>query len=106
MEALSAWGTRWGLPDADATQLDPYTAICMLKSSVRVASLPETRLVIEAIVGGTRAWLVCERHQVSMCVDPPGFDVDLLLETDAPAVYAIWRQELLVAMRFDRGEFE
>jgi len=97
VDALGAWGTRWGMPDPNATELDPFTVICMLKSSIRGASLPDSRVVIEVVIAGaqeTRAWIVCERQQVSMCVDYPGFEVDIFLRADASTVYRIWRQAL------------
>jgi hypothetical protein len=93
IEALNQWGTTWGAPNAEDDSVDPLVAICMLKSRMLPASAPTTRAVIEVIVGdppGTKAWVVCERNQVSMCFDPPGFEVDIYVSADAATLYQIW----------------
>lgn len=98
IEALNQWGTAWGAPSAEDEGVDPLVAICMLKSRIQPAS-PTTRAVIEVTVGsgpGTKAWVVCERNQVSMCFDPPGFEVDVFVATDASTLYQIWLGHLAV----------
>ena len=35
-------------------------------------------------------WLVLERHDVSVCLTHPGFDVDLLLTADLATLYRVW----------------
>jgi DNA-binding HxlR family transcriptional regulator len=100
VEALNAWGAQWGIPTDQAEDVDPLIAICMLKSRMRGAALPPARVVIEAVVTGepeTRAWLVCENQQVSMCFDHPGFDVDLTVTGDKATLYHVWLQRLSVA---------
>ncbi|HZP26826.1 MAG TPA: helix-turn-helix domain-containing protein [Dehalococcoidia bacterium] len=94
IEAMDAWGSRWGKPD-DKGDLDPLTTICMLKSRIVTEALPAEKIVIEVLATGNgqaRAWLVCERPGVSMCFDPPGFETDLWVSGEAAGFYALWLQ--------------
>lgn len=98
--ALNAWGLQWGVPEPALEEVEPLVAICMLKSRVQVDALPHERVVIEAVMNGapeTRGWLVCENRQVSMCFDPPGFDIDLEVRGDPTTLYQVWLQHLTVA---------
>jgi DNA-binding HxlR family transcriptional regulator len=97
IEALYAWGVRWGAPSTNDENVDPIVAICMLKSRLHGALLPESRIVVEVTAHGSTsgtAWLVCERHAVSMCFDPPGFDVDLRVGASVNTLYRIWLESL------------
>jgi hypothetical protein len=78
----------------------------MLKDRIRVDQLPGSRVVIEVLAHGDRqacAWLVCEKGGVSMCFDPPGFDVDLWLRGDAGILYKVWLQQTTMAAAFQDG---
>ncbi len=97
IDAMDRWGTRWARPEPKPFDLDPHIMICMLKSRIHTSALPEQRVVIEVLAKGPkdgRAWLVCEGGSVSMCFDPPGFDVDLWVEAHVRTMYDIWRQQL------------
>lgn len=68
----------------------------MLKSRLRPTELPQERVVIEVFVTGRqqgRAWLVSERQSVTMCFEPPGYEVDLWVRGDVLTLYRIWRQQ-------------
>ena len=39
---------------------------------------------------GRRVWLLLERHDVSVCVTPPGFDSDLVVRADLEFFYRVW----------------
>jgi DNA-binding HxlR family transcriptional regulator len=101
IDAMSTWGLRWGTADPEPGDLNPRLVICMLKDRIRAWELPEKRVVMEVVaVGGDEegyGWLVCERQGASMCFEHPGFDVDLWVHGDVPALYAIWLQKLAMA---------
>ena len=109
IEAMNVWGTRWAAPDPAPEDLDPLIMICMLKSRMRVAELPEERVVLEVQLTGDqegRAWVVSERRNVTMCFDPPGFDTDLWVTSDITTLYAIWRGRSTMAGALARGAVE
>ena len=73
-------------------------------------SRPARRVVIEtALTDRPRTfWLVLEPHDASLCVDHPGFEVDLWVSTDLPSLHQIWLRRLSVgeAMRAGRLSVE
>ena len=109
LEAMDVWGTRWAAPEPPPEEVDPLIMICMLKSRMRVAELPEERVVLEVQLTGDqegRAWVVSERRNVTMCFDPPGFDTDLWVTSDIPTLYDIWRGRSMMADALARGAVE
>jgi hypothetical protein len=66
-------------------------------------------VVIEVSATGdkhARAWLVCEKGGVSMCFDPPGFEVDVWLSGKAEALYRIWLQQTPMKVALQNGALE
>jgi DNA-binding HxlR family transcriptional regulator len=106
VEAMNAWGMRWAAPDLALEEIDPLILICMLKSRLRLAELPQERVVIEVFVTGRqqgRAWLMSEHQSVTMCFEPPGYEVDLWVRGDVLALYRIWRQQQSMAEALASG---
>jgi DNA-binding HxlR family transcriptional regulator len=109
IDAMSDWGLRWGTPDPDPADLDPLLVICLVNNRVRRSQLPDERIVIEVVAAGyreARAWLVCERQDVSMCYDHPGFDIDLWVKSKASTLYQICQQRSLMAAALKCGNVE
>lgn len=107
VDAMDKWGSRWGTPDTDLFEVDPLMAICMLKSRMITAALPEERVVIEVVSigsGQAHGWLVCERKSVSLCADPPGFEINLWVRGDASTFYAIWLQSISMEKALASGK--
>lgn len=107
--AMDAWGNRWAVPEPEAHDLDPLIMICMLKSRMRVAELPEERTVLDVQLTGERqgrAWVVSERRTVTMCFDPPGFEPDLWMRSDVPTLYDLWRRRTTMAGALACGRVE
>jgi DNA-binding HxlR family transcriptional regulator len=105
IEAMTAWGMQWS-NRANPRDLDPTLTICMMKSRLHPPALPEGRIVIEVIARGQgqgRAWIVCDRQAVSLCFDPPGFDVDLHVAGDAAALHEVWLQNTTIRAELRRG---
>ena len=102
--ALVAWGTRWAFGDPQPAHLDPVLLLWWMRGAVQRDRLPPHRVVIQFDFQGACAltmWLVLERADVSVCLQHPGFDVDLLLTADLAALYRVWgrRETLAGAMR-------
>ncbi len=103
-EALVAWGTRWAFSEPQPAQLDPVLLLWWIRGIVQRDRLPPQRVVVQFDFRGAHIltmWLVLERDDVSVCLQHPGFDVDLLLTGDLAALYRIWgrRDTLAGAMR-------
>ena len=56
-------------------------------------ALPEQRTVIQFDYTGedpTRIWMVIERRETSVCTDPPGFEVDVVVTTEPVALMRVF----------------
>ena len=93
IEALGAWGVRWAFGEPRPEELDPALLVWKIHQRVNRELLPERRTVVEfdfAGPRGRRVWLLLEPREVSVCVTPPGFDVDLVVRADLMAFYRVW----------------
>jgi DNA-binding HxlR family transcriptional regulator len=93
IEALGAWGVRWAFGEPRPEELDPALLIWKIHQRINRELLPERRTVVEFdFTGprGRRVWLLLEPREVSVCVTPPGFDVDLVVRSDLLAFYRVW----------------
>src|ERR687898_719619 len=74
VQAIGEWGVTWAVTDPRAEELDPYLLIY---------------------------WMVLEPSEVSVCLQHPGFDVDLQVTVDTATLYRVYlgRAELGGALR-------
>ena len=103
LRALGDWAAAWAFGDPDPRELDPDLLIRWISRHIASAQLPDRRIVIhfELAPRGKRYWLVLESEEVSVCVHPPGFDVDVNVVADTEALYGVYlgRHTLAHAMR-------
>jgi DNA-binding HxlR family transcriptional regulator len=83
---LAAWGQAWAR-DMNDDDLDPTFVAWCLHTQLDPARLPEERVVIEFEFSGVskdvwRCWLVSEGDELEMCLDDPGYEVDLQVRSD------------------------
>jgi DNA-binding HxlR family transcriptional regulator len=107
IDAMNDWGIRWGRREPNPDDIDPVLAICMLKDRLHLEALPPERVVVEVLATGAkeaRAWIVCDGQGVSMCFDPPGFEVDLWMRGSVRALYDIWLQSKTFAAAMKTGD--
>ena len=97
IEGLGNWGQRWTVR-VDRHNLDAGFLMWNVRRRIALDRLPERRVVVHfKFVGvpssyrGPRLfWLVLERAQVDLCIDDPGFEVDLYVEAALSAMAQIW----------------
>lgn len=102
--AFVIWGTRWAFSDPQPVHLDPVLLLWWLRGVVQRDRLPAHRVVVQFDFEGActlTMWLVLDRADVSVCLQHPGFEVDLLLTADLATLYRVWgrRDTLAGAMR-------
>jgi DNA-binding HxlR family transcriptional regulator len=91
--AFITWGARWAFSEPQPVHLDPVLLLWWMHGVVQRDRLPPQRVVVQFDFRGAHEltmWLVLERHDVSVCLTHPGFDVDLLLTADLAALYRVW----------------
>jgi len=88
IEQLGHWGKRWIRGKMTRDQVDLRLLMWAMHREFNVAQLPPRRInmQIELSDGGRikHWWMLLEKDQgVDLCLQDPGFEVDLLMHTDA-----------------------
>jgi DNA-binding HxlR family transcriptional regulator len=106
VSALVIWGTRWAFSDPQPVHLDPVLLLWWVRGVVQRDRLPAHRVVVQFDFQGActlTMWLVLDRADVSVCMQHPGFDVDLLLTADLATLYRVWGRRDTFAGAMRRG---
>lgn len=92
VEALGAWGYRWGGVDLPSAQLDPVLLMWFIRRRVRVQAFRRARTVVRFDFRRPRRsfWLRIEPPTVELCFTDEGFDVELAIDADLAALTAVW----------------
>ena len=93
VEALLEWGSQWAFGEPDQADLDPVLLLWWMRRGTYLDRLPRQRVVVQFDFHGARTgsyWLLLEPSDVSICLQHPGFDIDLLVTADIAALYRVW----------------
>jgi DNA-binding HxlR family transcriptional regulator len=80
--ALGVWGSRW--LDLGPEHSDAFMVLWALCKQVSAGDLPEARSVMRFNLRDgkhRRFWLLLDRPRAEVCVKPPGFEEDVVVET-------------------------
>ena len=103
VQAIGEWGATWSLTEPRPEELDPYLLIVWMARHVDHQRLPPNRTVVQFDFRDPkrRYWMVLEPSEVSVCLQHPGFDVDLEVIVDTATLYRVYlgRAELGGAIR-------
>src|SRR6266545_115842 len=91
VEALGAWGYRWGGEDLPSDQRDPVLLMWFIRRRVQVKALRGARTVVRFDFRRPRKsfWLQIEPPAVDLCFTDEGLDVDLAVDADVAALTAV-----------------
>ena len=110
VQAIGEWGVTWSFTDPRPEELDPDLLIVWMARHVDREHLPPDRTVVQFDFRdpAKRYWMVLERSEVSVCLQHPGFDVDLKVMVDTATLYRVYlgRAELGGAMRARQADAE
>ncbi len=90
---LGEWSHRWFNPLLDGDALDPQLLDWDIHRRLNIERLPVQRIVVQFTFTGALPgsyWLILEPGAPSVCWDPPGFDVDLVIRADTLALHRVW----------------
>ena len=92
VQAIGEWGATWSLTEPRADELDPYLLIVWMARHVDRERLPPNRTVVQFDFRDPkqRYWMVLEPSEVSVCLQHPGFDVDLGVVVDTATLYRVY----------------
>jgi DNA-binding HxlR family transcriptional regulator len=106
VQALGEWGATWSFTEPRAEELDPLLLVVWMARHVDRGQLPHDRTVVKFDFRDPkrRYWMVLEPSEVSVCLQHPGFDVDLEVTVDTATLYRVYlgRAELDAAIRGGR----
>ena len=83
-QSLGEWGARW--LEIAPENLDPFVALWSMGNALRRDRLPERRVVIRFDISDgpqRRFWVLLEPPESEVCVKPPGFDEDIVVQTSS-----------------------
>jgi DNA-binding HxlR family transcriptional regulator len=106
IDVLGGWGARWAFGDPRRTELDPVVLLWWMRRRVHRHRLPPGRRVIQFDFRGGRTgsyWLVLKRADVSVCLQHPGFDVDLQVTADIDGFYQVWLGRITLGEALRQG---
>jgi DNA-binding HxlR family transcriptional regulator len=106
---LGEWGARWAWVEPRAAEPDPVLLLWHLRPRVYRDRLPGRRVVVEFEFRGKhtrRRWLVFDQNDVSVCVEHPGFDIDLRVTADTRTFYLVWLGRMSLAEAQDSRQIE
>ena len=106
---LGEWSHRWFDPLIDEADLDPSLLMWDMQRRLNLDRLPDRRVVVQVdFLGACREsrWLLLEPGAPSVCWDPPGFDVDLVVRADTLALHRVWLGHLRFADALRGGLIE
>lgn len=92
---MGKWGKRWLRHDLEAGEVDVAHLMWDVRRGIVEEALPAGRVVVRFEFDDTAAeherfWLVLEAGAVDLCLDDPGYEVDLRLATDVVTLMDVW----------------
>ncbi|HEX2033014.1 MAG TPA: helix-turn-helix domain-containing protein [Chloroflexota bacterium] len=109
VDVLVHWGARWAFGEPEPAELDPVLLMWWMRGRIHHERLPPQRVVVQFDFRGPRGrtlWLVLTGGEASVCLQHPGFDVDLLVTADLAAFYHVWLGRRRLAEAVDDGSVQ
>ncbi|WP_435105531.1 winged helix-turn-helix transcriptional regulator [Arhodomonas sp. AD133] len=99
VDALGAWGRRWSRRQLAEGEVDIELLLWAMERDVRTDAFGDRRTVVQLDFvdqpsSRRRWWFVNDPNDVQLCLQDPGFDVDLYLSVRLHDLVHIWRGDL------------
>jgi DNA-binding HxlR family transcriptional regulator len=96
---MAKWGSKWVRRRLSGDDLDAGLLMWDIRRTVDSSRFPDRRVVVhfrfpDAPRGKREWWLISQRQSVDLCLEDPGFDVDLVLEAPLHVMTAIWMRDI------------
>ncbi len=93
-DLLVKWGARWAFGDPAAHEMNPLLLLWWMRGRVCGERLPARRIVVEFHFRGAAQqetyWMILAPEDVSICVQHPGFDVEVLVSGELAVFFKVW----------------
>ncbi len=111
VELMGAWGHRWVRSNLDQEDLDASLLMWDMRRSVDPQTFCRPRVVVEfeypdAPSGAQRWWLISLENEADLCLDDPGYEVDVFVSCSLKTMTEIWICEKKFNDAVKQGEIE
>lgn len=111
IEQLGIWGERWVRGQLSDEALDPDLVMWDMRRRINLALFPRSRTCLEFDFvdqpdGKRHYWLVGDRNGLELCINDPGYPVDLYITTDTRTMILVWNGDLPLRRMIDDGKIE
>jgi DNA-binding HxlR family transcriptional regulator len=101
VDAAGVWGQRWARSKLPHGELHPSTLMWDIHRFLKTEHLPARRTVLNFEFTDLRAmrlwWLVVQAGEVDVCLDDPGYDVDIWVVCTLHALTQVFMGDLSIA---------
>lgn len=111
VQALAVWGQRWSRRQLADGEVDLGLLIWSLERSVNADAFGDRRTVVRLLFtdqpkGKAVWWFVNHEGSCELCLDDPGFEIDLYLTCTLPDMIYIVRGDLPLPQAIDNDRLE
>jgi len=99
VETMARWGSRWVRRRLSEDDLDAGLLMWDIRRQVNASRFPERRVVVhftfpDAPSGKRNWWLLCQDGATELCLEDPGYDVDVVVEAPLHVMTAVWMRDV------------
>ena len=111
VESMGVWGHRWVRSDLRRRDLDAGLLMWDIRRSVQAREFPAQRVVVEFVFrdapsGLGRWWLVSTKGLTDLCMEDPGYEVDVIVRSSVRALTAVWMRKCSIQQAQRDGAIE
>jgi DNA-binding HxlR family transcriptional regulator len=107
VQSIGEWVARWIMDEPSKAELDPELLMIWISRHVRKEALPAKRIVVEfrfVDFRGRRTWLLLEPNDISVCLEYPGFESDLVVSSTTKSLYRVYIGRTTYERAYQSGE--
>ncbi len=109
IELMGAWGHRWARSKLEDDDLDAGLLMWDMRRSVDPAVFPARRIVVQfnypdAPKGARHWWLVSEQGEIDLCLNDPGHEIDIIINSPLKTMTSIWSCQSKLNDELDKGK--
>jgi DNA-binding HxlR family transcriptional regulator len=94
IDAMGVWAQHWTSDRLTEEQLDPDLFMWSLRRGFNLEAMPEEKIVFQfdlreipkQPIRKRSYWVIVEQRRVDVCMQTPGFEVDILIEAELSAI--------------------
>ncbi len=104
--ALGRWAVHWLYDDLRPHEVDPVNLMWWMHRRIAADRLPPGRVVVQfdhTSPQRVSIWMVLDRGEASVCVQHPGFDVDVVVTATTAALALVFQGYETWAQAVDAG---